>query len=45
MNRKIGKGGRDLEYQEFVEQVKQKVEERAEAGSKVNVSRILKNNL
>ena len=45
MNRKIWKGGRDLEYQEFVEQVKQKVEERAEAGSKVNVSRILKNNL
>ena len=34
-----------MEYQEFVEQIKQKVEEQAEAGSKVNVSRILKNNL
>ena len=34
-----------MEYQEFVEQVKQKVAEQVEAGSKVNVSRILKNNL
>ena len=34
-----------MEYQEFVEQIKQKVTEQAEAGSKVSVSRILKNNL
>lgn len=34
-----------MEYQEFVEQVKQKVAEQAEAGSRVSVSRILKNNL
>ena len=31
-----------MEYQEFVEQIKQKVTEQAEAGSKVSVSRILK---
>ena len=34
-----------MEYQEFVEQIKQKVTEQAEEGSKVSVSRILKNNL
>ena len=39
------KGGCDLEYQEFVEQIRQKVTEQAEEGSKVSVSRILKNNL
>ena len=34
-----------MEYQEFVEQIKQKVTEQAKEGSKVSVSRILKNNL
>ena len=34
-----------MEYQEFVEKIKQKVTEQAEEGSKVSVSRILKNNL
>lgn len=39
------KGGCYLEYQEFVEQVKKSVEEQAKENVRVNVSRILKNNL